>query len=112
MGYMFNLRVRVYKDVIQVSQHVNIQEIQKNIIHKPLESGRGISKSERHNTPFKRPISGLESSFPFITFCYSDQVIGMMKIDFCIYLCFSWRIEQVTDEGKRISVLFGVLVQA
>ena len=99
MGYMFNLRVRVYKDVIQVSQHVNIQEIRKNIIHKPLESGRGISKSERHNTPFKRPISGPEGSFPFITFCYSDQMVSMTKIDFCIDFCFSWRVKEVADEG-------------
>ena len=99
MGYMFNLRVRVYKDVIQVSQYVNIKEIRKNIIHKPLESGRGISKSERHNTPFKRPISGPESSFPFVTFCYSNQMVSVTEIDFGIDFGFSWGVEEITDEG-------------
>ena len=86
-------------DIVHPKRLVNIKEIREYIIHKPLESGWGIGKSERHNTPFKRPISGPESSFPFITFCYSDQMVSMTEIDFGIDFGFSWRVEEITDEG-------------
>jgi len=52
--------VGVDEDVVQVNEDANIEEVTKNVIHESLEGSWRISKSERHNTPFKGAIAGLD----------------------------------------------------
>ena len=52
--------VGVDEDVVQVNKDTNIKEVAKNVVHESLKGGWGISESERHNTPFKGAIAGLD----------------------------------------------------
>ena len=74
--------IGVDQNVVQINENTYIQEIRENIIHKTLKSGRGIGKSEGHNTPLKRAILSAECSFPFITFTDPDKMIGMPDVRF------------------------------
>jgi hypothetical protein len=44
----------------------------------------------------------MEGSFPFLTFCNMNQVIGVMKVNLGVGVGFLQGIEEVGDEGKKI----------
>ena len=67
--------VRVYQDIIKVTNAENIQEFPKGVIDKALAGCRSIGKFKGHNKEFKQAITGPEGSFPFITVLNPDQVI-------------------------------------
>jgi hypothetical protein len=64
--------IRVNEDVIQVYKDTDVEQVRKDVIHKSLKCSRSIGKSERHDTPFKGAILGLEHCFPFVTFSDMD----------------------------------------
>ena len=76
-----------------------------------LESCGSIGKSEGHNEPFKRTIVGSESSFPFITVCNTDKVIGMSEINGGIDMGFTCSGKEVGNEQKGISAFFGYFIE-
>ena len=90
---------------------MHIEEITKDVIHKPLESSRSIGQSEWHDLPLKRTITSLECGFPFIAFSYSDKVIGVSEVYGGVDSGFAFSGQQVGDEQKWISVLLGDLVK-
>jgi hypothetical protein len=53
----------------------------------------------------------MEGGLPFFTFCNVNKVVGMMKVDFGVDVGFPWGIKEVGDEGKRISIFLGDLVE-
>ena len=73
----------------------NVEEVQKNIIHEPLESCRDISQTERYDCPFKRFIVSLESCFPFIFFHNPCQVIYIAEVDLSINTCLSKQVKKI-----------------
>ena len=104
--------IGVDQNVVQINENAYIQEIGENDIHKMLKSGRGIGKSEGHNTPLKRAIASVEHGFPFVTFTDLDKMIGMPEIDFGEVTSFLWTIQEIGDSGERISVFLRNLIQA
>ena len=73
--------VRVDQYVVQVNHYRDIEHVRENVVHKMLEGGRHIRKSERHNVPFEGAIAGAECCFPFIAIGDADQVICVSEID-------------------------------
>jgi len=73
--------IRVDEDIVQVNEVANIEEVTKNVVHELLKGSWRIGESERHDTPFKGAIAGLECSFPFVTFMDSDKLIGMSEVN-------------------------------
>ena len=71
----------VYQDVIQIDDNTDIEEIREDTIDESLKSCRGVSQAERHDIPFKGPISRAERSLPFITFCNVDQMVRVAEIN-------------------------------
>ena len=67
--------VRVYQDVIGVTNTENILEFSKGVIDKALTGGGGIGKSKGHNKEFKEAITGSKCCFPCISILDPDQVI-------------------------------------
>ena len=55
---------------------------------------------------------GEESSFPFITICNTDKVIGMSEIDGGVDMGFTCSGKEVINEWKRTSILFGYFIEA
>jgi hypothetical protein len=64
--------IRVNEDVVQVYKDADVEQVCKDVIHKSLKCSWSIGKSERHDTPFERAISGLKCCFPFVTFLDMD----------------------------------------
>ena len=111
MFLMIHRVVGINEDVIEVDDHTHIQEITEDVVHETLESCRSIGKSKGHNEPFKRTVAGAESSFPFITICNMDKVIGMSDIDGGIDMGFTHSGKEVRNEQKGISILFGYFIE-
>ena len=82
MVSVFFLRVRVDEYVVKVHQYTNIKQVAKDVIHEALESGGCIGESKRHCMPFEGAIASLESHLPFITLSDSDQMVGVLEVDF------------------------------
>ena len=76
-----------------------------------LESCRSVGKSKEHNEPFKRTIAGSESSFPFITICNTDKVIGMSEINGGIDMGFTSSGKEVRNEQKGILGFFSYFIE-
>jgi hypothetical protein len=70
-----------------------VYHVPENVIHKMLESHWGVGKVERHNVPFKRPITSPEGHFPFVAFGYLDKVIGMTKVNLGVDISFARCVE-------------------
>ena len=84
-----------------------IQEVTKNVVHESLECGRGIGQPERHDKPFKGAVMGPKGGFPFVTFCNADQIISVPEVNCGVKAGFARRGQEVGNERKWISVLFG-----
>ena len=54
---------------------------------------------------------GSESSFPFITICNTDEVIGVSEINGGIDTGFTHSGKEVGNEWKGISVFFGYFIE-
>ena len=54
---------------------------------------------------------GAEDGFPFFTFTASNEVIGMLQVDFGIHGGLSRAVEEVGDAQKQISVFLGNFVE-
>ena len=82
MALVFFLRVGVDEYVIEVHQYTNIEQVAEDVIHEALESSGCIGESERHYMPFKGAIASLESCLPFVALSDSDQMVGMLEVNF------------------------------
>ena len=89
-----------------------VTEITEDVIYETLESCGSIGKSKGHNKPFERTIAGAESSFPFITICNMDKVIGMLEINGGVDMGFTCSGKEVGNEQKGILILFGYFIEA
>ena len=54
----------------------------------------------------------LESAFPSVTFTDSNEVVGMLQVNFGIHRGPSWTIKEVRDMWKRVSVFLCDLIGA
>ncbi|KAG1876014.1 hypothetical protein C8R48DRAFT_591645, partial [Suillus tomentosus] len=94
--------------VVQIYDNTYIQHISKHTIDKALECGQSVSETFWHHQPFIGAIMflpfvhGCNSSLPFISFCYPDEVISGLEVDFGIDF----------SAARRISVFLGNLVES
>ena len=109
--FMFRRVIRIDEDVVKVDSDVNIQQVTKNVVHKPLKRGRGVSKAKWHDEPFKRPVTSTERCLPFVAFRNMDEMIGMTKVDGRIDTCFTSSREKVRDKRKRVTILLCDFIQ-
>ncbi|ESK80622.1 hypothetical protein Moror_9181, partial [Moniliophthora roreri MCA 2997] len=99
------------KNVVEVDNNTDVQEISEDGIDEALESSRSVGKSLRDDIPLMRAISGPECSFPLITFSNSYKMVCMAKIELGIDFGLTRGIKKVRNEGKRIAILLGDLVK-
>ena len=55
---------------------------------------------------------GVEGGFPFVTFMDSNEVVGMLQVDFGIHQGLLQAVEEVGDMWKQILVFLCDLVEA
>ena len=58
--------VGIDEDVVEVDDHIDVEEIREDVVHETLESCRSVGESEGHNRLFKGTITGTEGGFPLI----------------------------------------------
>ena len=91
--------------VVQIDNDINVYHIREDVIHEPLKSCRSISKAFRHYQPLKGSVTSLEGGLPFISCCNANQMVHVPEVDFGVHSCFSWCVEQIGNERKRITIL-------
>jgi hypothetical protein len=76
---------KVYKDIIEVDNTVNIDKTYQCFINIGLESRRCVCKPERHNDVFIMPVTDTERRLLLVTFADFDAIIRISKIEFKEY---------------------------
>jgi hypothetical protein len=71
-----------------------------------LKARRGVSEAERHNSIFEVAITGAEGRFLLIAFLNTDSVVGVLDVNLTKILCASKPIEDLRNEGERVTILY------
>ena len=71
--------------VVEVDEDTYIEHVREDVIHEALRSCQCISQTKGHNTPFEGAIAGAEGGFPFVTFTDSNEVVGVLQVNFGIH---------------------------
>jgi hypothetical protein len=95
----------VYKDVIQIDDDANVEEIGENVVHKPLKSGWRIRESHRHYLVLKGAIARPEGCLPLFSSRDTDEVVSYTEIEFCESFCGAKAVKEVWNQGKRVAIL-------
>ena len=76
----FALIFGIDKDIIQIHNNEDIKFFCEDLIDVALEYCRSVGQSKRHHRIFEVAVSGLESSFPLISFANSYWVVGTNEV--------------------------------
>jgi hypothetical protein len=85
MAFVFFFIFRIYKDIIEVNNTINIDKTYQYFINIGLESRRRVRKPERHNDVFVIPVTNAERRLSLVAFADSDAVISISKVEFKKY---------------------------
>ena len=77
MLLMIFLVVRIDEDVVKIYDDGNVKEIRKDIVDESLECSGSVTETKRHYFPFEGSVTGLESSFPFVSLGNANQVVSV-----------------------------------
>ena len=72
--------------------------------------GAGIGKSLKNHQPLKQAIASLECGFSLISLGYSDQMVSVLDINFCVDVSPGGCIKEVGDEWEWIAILLCYMV--
>ena len=81
MGRVLFGVIRIHQDVVQLHDYRDVNHIGEDIIHEPLESGRGVHEPFGHHEPLERPVLGPERGFPFVAIGDMDEVISVSQVN-------------------------------
>lgn len=79
---MLLLCFRKDQDVTQVDKEVFVQHVTQDVIHQGLEHRRSIVKAKMHDPLHKMTKENIESCCPLVSITYSDQVKGVLQVEF------------------------------
>jgi hypothetical protein len=85
MAFVLSFILRVYKDIIEVDNIINIDKTYQCFVNIGLESRRRVRKPERHNDVFVIPVTDTERRLLFVALTDSDAVIRIPKVEFREY---------------------------
>jgi hypothetical protein len=105
MFLVFFKSIAVNEGIIKVYSTKSVKIGSENIIDKMLEGYWGIGETKWHNQRLEKAISGLEGSLLFLPFCYLNEVIGPINVQFHKPHCPRQVHDGILHEGKWIAVL-------
>jgi hypothetical protein len=85
MAFVLFFIFRVYKDIIEVDNIINIDKTYQCFINIDLESRRRVRKPERYDDIFVMPVTSAERRFLLVVFADSNAVIRIPKVEFKEY---------------------------
>ena len=110
---LVDLRViREDKEVIHVDNEPSFSNhVLERVVHKSLESSRGIAKSKEHDGWFKEPLVSDEGGLPLVSFFDLNIVIPRPNIHLGEDRCSLQLVNEVGDQGKGVCVFDSMFVQ-
>ncbi len=94
------------QDIVKVDGHLALSdEVAEDVVHHPLECGRRVCEPEEHNREFKEASVGAKGGLLLISFFDPDIVVSPMNVELREVLGSTKLIDELRDEGKRVSVL-------
>jgi hypothetical protein len=85
MAFVLSFILKVYKNIIEVNNIINIDKTYQYFINISLESRRRVRKPERHNDIFVIPVTGAKRCLPLVALADSNAMIRISKIEFREY---------------------------
>ena len=104
--------VREDEDVIQVDDDVPlVDEVPEDVIHHPLKGRWGVAESKEHDRGLVQTSIGPEGSLPLVAFLDANVVVPPSYVQLGEVLRIVQLVHQLLDEGQRVPVLDGVLIE-
>jgi hypothetical protein len=85
MAFVLSFIFRIYKNIIEIDNIINIDKTYQCFVNIDLESRRRVRKPERHNDIFVMPVTGTERRLSLVAFTNSNAVIRIPKVEFREY---------------------------
>jgi hypothetical protein len=85
MTFVLSFILRVYKNIIEINNIVNVDKTYQYFINIGLENRRRVRKPERHNDIFVMSVTDTECRLLLVALTDSDTVINIPKIEFKKY---------------------------
>ena len=79
---MFPLRVRVYKDVVQVGNCCEVEVCSDDIVDQCLTRCQCVGESERHDQTLVMSVANSERCLPFLSFLHPNEIVGSTQVQF------------------------------
>jgi hypothetical protein len=80
MTFVLSFILKIYKNIIEINNIINIDKTYQCFINIDLESYRRVRKSERHNDVFVMPVTSMKCRLSLVALTDSDTVIRIPKI--------------------------------
>jgi hypothetical protein len=77
----------------------------QSIIDIALKGRQSIGQAHWHNQELIVAIAGLKGGFPFISFLYSNSVVGVKEVDLAKDLGTIESIKEFTNKQNRVAIL-------
>ena len=81
------------------------------MVHECLEASRRDGKSHRHYQVLIKSHFGAECSFPFLSLCDSDEVVGPLQIEFGVPLSAINVVHDLVDARQRVAVFDSDIIE-
>lgn len=75
MVVMFSQVLGVHKDVVDVDNYKQVEELPEHLIHVSLEYGGGADQSKQYHMLFVVSCRGHKSCFPFVPLKYPNEAV-------------------------------------
>ena len=104
--------IRQDEEIIHIDNKPSLSNhILREIIHKPLEGGRGVAQLKEHDSGFEEPFVSDEGGLPLVSFLDLNIVISRPDIHLGEDRCSFKLVNEVGDQGKGVSIFDSMLVQ-
>ena len=104
--------LRVYEDVVQVSNAEHVQVVTQYSIDVALERCGSVGQPKWHDPVLKVSVSGLERRLPFVSLLDPNQVIRRPDVKLGVDLSANEAVQGLADQRQGIVVLDCELVEA
>ena len=102
----------MYPQVVHIDLEPSLgNHVSEDVIHEHLKSWRSITEAKEHYGGFKEAKRGNECCFPLVFLLDAKVVVAPMNIKLGEQCRVLHIIDQLRDEGERISIVNGVGVK-
>ena len=104
-------RGAIHHDIVQVYDHKSVEEWLEHLVHERAKCGGCINKAKRHHKEFERPVPCCARCLWFVSLGDAHLVLPRAQVKFGEVPRFAKLVEQVRNQGNRLLVLDGDLVE-